>query len=63
MTENGIKLDKLRVLRPKLRIGLLALQILLPLAGYYGLQAGRPGLTWGFAVAFAVSMAVLIWIG
>jgi len=63
MTETGIKMDKLKVLRPKLRIGLLALQILLPLVGYYALQADQLGLTWGTSVAFAVSMAVLIWIG
>jgi hypothetical protein len=63
MTETSIKTDKLKAIRPKMRIGLLALQILLPLAGYYALQAGRLGLTWGVAALFIASMAVLTWVG
>ncbi len=43
MTETSIKTDKLKAIRPKLRIALLALQVILPLAGYYALQAGHLG--------------------
>ncbi|QRN83109.1 hypothetical protein JR338_12005 [Chloroflexota bacterium] len=63
MTETSIKTEKMKAIRPKLRIGLLALQILLPLAGYFALQEGHLGLTWGIAGIFIVSMAVLIWLG
>lgn len=63
MTETSIKTDKVKAIRPKMRIGLLALQILLPLVGYYALQAGQLGLTWGIAGFFILSMAVLIWLG
>lgn len=63
MAETNFKMDKMKALRPKLRIGLLAVQILLPLAGYYALQADKQGLTWGIAAIFMVSMAVLIWVG
>lgn len=63
MTENEIKVDKLAALRPKLRIGLLALQIALPLIGYTSLQAGSTGQTVGIAAAFVLSMVVLIWLG
>ena len=63
MAETSIKTEKLKAIRPKLRIGLLTLQILLPLAGYFALQAGRLGLTWGVAALFIASMAVLIWVG
>ena len=63
MTETGSEVDKMKALRPKLRIGLLVLQILLPLAAYYALQAGQVGLTWGLAVTFTVSMVGLIWVG
>jgi hypothetical protein len=63
MTENKANVDKLTILRPKLRIGLLALQVLLPLIGYAGLQAGNTGLTVGIAVTFVLSLVVLIWLG
>ena len=63
MTETSIKTDKLKAIRPKMRIALLALQVILPLAGYFALQAGHSGLTWGIAGVFIVSMAVLIWLG
>jgi hypothetical protein len=63
MTETGNKVDKMKDLRPQLRIGLLALQILLPLAAYYALRAGQTGPTWGLAVTFVVSMVGLIWVG
>jgi uncharacterized membrane protein len=63
MTETNIKKDKMKAIRPKLRIVLLALQILLPLAGYFALQAGQLGLTWAIAGIFIISMAVLIWLG
>ena len=63
MTETSMKIDKMKTLRPKLRIGLLALHILLPLAAYYALRAGQMGLTWGLAGVFTLSMAGLIWVG
>ena len=63
MADSGSKMDKLSVLRPKLRIGLLALQVLLPLAGYAALQAGQRGVAVGVAAAFSLSMVVLIWLG
>lgn len=56
MAENGSKMKKLSA-------GLLALQVLLPLAGYAALQAGRQGFAVGAAAAFALSMVVLIWLG
>ncbi len=53
MAENGNKMKKLSG-------GLL---VLLPLAGYAALQAGRQGFALGAAAAFALSMVVLIWLG
>ena len=63
MADSGSKMDKLSVLRPKLRIGLLALQVLLPLAGYAALQVGQQAVTVGVAAAFSLSMVVLVWLG
>lgn len=63
MTETDVKINTMKTLRPTLRISLLVLQVLLPLAAYYALQNDRMGLTWGLAAAFALSMAGLIWLG
>ena len=56
-------IEKKKALKPKLKNGLLVIQILLPFAAYVALQSGRNILAGTIAGLFVLSMAVLVWAG
>ncbi len=63
MSEIGIVVEKKKSLKPKLKNGLLIVQILLPFAGYMALQSGRNLPAVIIAGLFILSMVVLVWAG
>lgn len=63
MSDTGTVVEKKNTIKPRLKNGLLIVQILLPFAGYAALQSGRSLWAWVIAGLFTLSMAVLVWAG
>jgi hypothetical protein len=63
MFETGTVIQKKKSFKPKLKNGLLVIQILLPFVGYVVLQTGRNLLADIVAGLFTLSMVMLVWAG